>query len=83
MADYTSGFNVYQDISLDPCFAVMFGLTEGDVRQALQVIFRDDAKVQEELEHMTTMFNGYRFSNESEVTVFNTSTAMEYLQVSK
>ncbi len=81
MADHTSGFNVYQDITLDPRFAGMFGLTESDVRQALQVIFRNE-KVQKELEHMTTMFNGYRFSNESEITVFNTTTAMEYLQVS-
>ncbi len=80
MADHTSGFNVYQDITLDPRFAGMFGLTESDVRQALQVIFRNE-KVQKELEHMT-MFNGYRFSKESEITVFNTTTAMEYLQVS-
>lgn len=82
MADHTSGFNVYQDITLDPRFAGMFGLTESDVRQALQVIFRKENKVQKELKHMTTMFNGYRFSNESEITVFNTTTAMEYLQVS-
>lgn len=61
----------------------MFGLTEADVRQALRITFpKNENMVQSELEKMTAMYNGYRFSADSDVTVFNTTTAMEYLQVS-
>ena len=83
MADHTSGFNVYQDITFDEEFSAMFGLTEADVRQALQTVLAgDNRRVTEELENMTAMYNGYWFSAKSNIAVFNTTTAMEYLQVS-
>jgi hypothetical protein len=46
MADHFSGFNTFQDITFDPRFAGMFGLTESDVRQALEAIFPDEKVVE-------------------------------------
>jgi hypothetical protein len=73
---------IFQDISFHEDFAGVCGLTAADVRQALTIILPDDsARASKELNKMKEHFCGYRFSAQSDVTVFNTTTALFYLNV--
>jgi len=74
LADITSGYNVVEDISLDPRYADLCGFHEDEVREVLEqvVTARDPAedqphraKVDEALDLMRTFYNGYNFSLEA------------------
>ena len=85
MDDVTSGFNIGSNISLDPRFDQMLGFTEAEVRQLLEM-YRDhgafDQEVEAALDVMREWYNGYRFSEEAEVDIYNTDMVLYYLKYS-
>ena len=82
MTDQTSGFNITTDLSFSKRFTNLAGLTTADVRQALEVVTENQpAAVEHHLSVMTRLFNGYCFDRRTP-SLFNTSTALSYLQVS-
>ena len=83
MDDVTSGFNIGTNISLEPKFDQMLGFTEEEVRQLLEM-YRDHGAFNQEVEAaldvMREWYNGYRFSEEAEVDIYNTDMVLYYLK---
>ena len=83
MDDVTSGFNIGTNISLEPRFDQMLGFTEAEVRELLE-LYRDhgafDQEVEATLDVMREWYNGYRFSEEAEVDIYNTDMVLYYLK---
>ena len=83
MDDLTSGFNVGANLSLRPEFNEMLGFTEREVRNLLET-YRDlgvfDQDVDAALDTMREWYDGYRFSEEAEGTVYNTDMVLHYLK---
>ena len=83
MDDVTSGFNIGTNISLDPRFDQMLGFTEEEVRELLE-LYRNhgvfDQEVEAALDVMREWYNGYRFSEEAEVDIYNTDMVLYYLK---
>lgn len=79
----TSGFNIAENITFNPNFAAMFGFTEDELR-ALICKTIDLSKVEKSIDEiiatMKDIYNGYRCSNESPVTVYNPSMCLYYLK---
>ncbi len=80
----TSGFSIAVNYSADEVFAETFGLTENELRR----VIRDTVDVEkfgstEEVlfARMKELYNGYRFSPDSEKSVFHAAMCMEYLRV--
>ena len=83
--DVTSGFNIGDNISLDPHFNEMTGFTEAEVRRVLER-YRDVGAfaqdVEEALDVMREWYDGYRFARASETTLYNTDMVLYYLKES-
>ena len=80
--DVTSGFNIGDNISLDPHFNEMAGFTEAEVRGVLER-YRDVGAfaqdVDEALDIMREWYDGYRFARASRTTLYNTDMVLYYL----
>jgi hypothetical protein len=84
MSDLISGANDQENISFSPDFSTLCGLTRSDVLAALRVICSNEEEVQKHLSELVYYANGYHFCRQRKVElVFNTQTALSYLQVSK
>ena len=81
----TSGFNIGENVSLDPRFNELLGFTEAEVREVLERyrglgVFRQD--VDEALGIMREWYDGYRFSEDADTTLYNTGMVLYYLKQS-
>jgi len=84
LSGLTSGANDHENISFSPQFSTICGLTRSDVLGALEVICNNEKEVQKCLRELEHHANGYHFCQQRSVErVFNTQTALSYLQVSK
>ena len=84
LSDLTSGSNDRQNVIFHSKYSTLCGLTRSDVLEALKVICNDKEEVQNHLVELGFYTNGYHFCEERRVEpVFNTQTALSYLQVSK
>jgi len=84
LSNITSGFNKQENLSFSPQYSTIYGLTQSDILGALKAICNDEKEVQEHLEELKFYANGYHFYDERIVEpVFNTHSALLYLQVSK
>jgi hypothetical protein len=82
--DVISGGNDHENISFSPQISAICGLTQSDVLEALRIIYNSKEEVQKHFEELKQHANGYHFCDERKVDpVFNTQTALSYLQVSK
>ncbi|KAF8533195.1 hypothetical protein BDD12DRAFT_984581 [Trichophaea hybrida] len=71
---------ISRHVSFEQDFSTVCGLSQSDVLAALKLVYNDEEKVQQCLEELTYYANGYHFCSERTVpTVFNTETAMWYL----
>jgi len=77
------GFNIGQNISFEPRFATVCGLTKDDVVATLRLFCKgDEEKVQKHLVELQKYANGYHFCDKESVPkVFNPETVMWYLDV--
>ena len=80
--DVTSGFNIADNISLEPRFNELLGFTEPEVRGLLEM-YRDlgvfDQNVDTALDTMRAWYDGYRFSRRAATSVYNTDMVLYYL----
>ena len=84
LSDLISGANEQQNRSFDPRLSIICGLTRSDVLGALRAICNNEEEVQNHLKKLEFYTNGYHFCKDRRVElVFNTQTALSYLQVSK
>ena len=84
LSDLLSGANNLENISFSPWISTICGLTRSDVQGALRVICDNEEEAQKHLRELEHHANGYHFCQEQSVEpVFNTQTALSYLQVSK
>jgi hypothetical protein len=84
LGDLISGANDQENITFSPRISTICGLTQSDVLEALRIICSDGEEVQKHFKKLQYYANGYHFCDERRVDpVFNTQTALSYLQVSK
>jgi hypothetical protein len=84
LGDLISGANDQENITFSPRTSTICGLTRSDVLGALKAICNDEEEVQKHLRELEYYTNGYHFCQERSVErVFNTQTALSYLEVSK
>jgi Predicted AAA-ATPase len=84
LSDLISGANDLENISFSPRMSTICGLTRPDVLGALRVICNNEEEVQKHFKELQHYTNGYRFCQQRYVEpVFNTQTALSYLEVSK
>lgn len=73
--DITSGFNIVKNITLDDDVHAMCGFTEAEVRDMLDhvaaVCELSPAHTDEAMMMMRTFYNGYRFSMDEDVRLYN------------
>lgn len=91
LAGINSGFNVSMNVSFLEKFSGVCGLTQADIRAALEVVCKDkemaeeqaQIKVEKCLAELTKYAKGFQFCNYREVEpMFNTNTCLGYLEVS-
>lgn len=78
----TSGFNIAKNLSASPMCAAVFGFTHDELRGLIPQIVdveRYGHSVDQIFDRMKVLYDGYRFSAKSDVTVFNSSMCLYYL----
>lgn len=78
----TSGFNLATNITHDAEFVGMMGFTDEELRRLIPQIVDLDRyghSVDEIIDRMKVLYDGYRFCPESDVTVLNSSMCLYYL----
>jgi hypothetical protein len=81
--DVTSGFNIGDNISIDESFNEMMGFREKEVIELIEY-YRKAGKIRHEtpylLDIMSRWYNNYRFSKESDISLFNSTLVMYFLK---
>ena len=84
MSDITSGMNICDNIYLDKAFNALCGFTEAEtlnlVEQAIQHCGLDISQYDHLMEMMRTWYNGYMFSPESSIRVYNPTLVLYFLK---
>ncbi len=81
--ELSSGFNITSDMTVDPRFNEMLGFSQEEVKGLLDKV--DDARYadkskEEVLQDMIHYYNGYRFYDEAEKTLFNSDMVLYFLE---
>ena len=84
LSDMTSGYNVVEDISADPDYHDLCGLSEAELRAALDAVATlhglDADQANTALELMRDFYNGYRFTVPREERIYNPTLALYFLK---
>ena len=84
MSDITSGYNIAEDIYLEPIFNEMCGFTHSEMAQAVNSAAAecqlDEGRVAEALDMVRTWYNGYKFAPEARDLVYNPTLAIFFLK---
>lgn len=78
----TSGFNITKNLTMSPSFASITGFTNEELRKLISEIVdinRYGHTIDEIFDRMKVLYDGYRFSPDSKITVFNSSMCLYYL----
>ncbi len=82
--DLTSGFNIAEDVSLEPILASLCGFRENEIRDLLESIAAEKSLAPEAVDRsiniMRTWYNGYRFARNVEELVCNPTNAIYFLK---
>jgi len=75
--DLTSGANIFQNISNEHALNSMMGVTQEELEELVGYYKLSEYENKDELlANMKEFYNGYRFNNEAEETVYNTGMIM-------
>ncbi len=81
--ELSSGFNILSDMTTDARFNEMLGFTNEEVKSLMNRIseerYRDKSR-EDVLQDMIHYYNGYRFSDEASVKVFNSDMVLYFLE---
>jgi hypothetical protein len=82
--DLTSGFNIVENISLEPDLHAMCGFTEAEVTEMLshvaEVCHLTSQQTDEALLLLRTFYNGYRFSLIEDIRLYNPTLTFYFLK---
>jgi len=73
--DLTSGFNISNNMSLEPRYNEILGLTRGEVEWVMEQIQLDKSLITVDMEEM---YDGYLFNENSENKLFNSTMILYY-----
>ena len=76
----TSGFNITTQITNNPLFTSMCGLTEEEVLQAIEMAGITGKEKEKTFNKMKENYDGYRFNKFDDRHLFNTTLVMYYLR---
>jgi hypothetical protein len=84
LSDITSGYNIAEDIYLNPQFNTLCGFREEEFQSALSTIADhcqfDKNQVAPTLNMMRTWYNGYRFAADAREPVYNPTLALYFMK---
>ena len=82
LSDITSGYNVGENIYLEPAFNDLCGFTEAEIAAVLARLAGEGAawSPAEALDTMRTFYNGYRFSETARESVYNPTLTLYFLK---
>ncbi len=82
MSDMTSGYNVGENIYLEPVFNDLCGFTEGEIGVVLGRMAGEGGawSAAQALETMRTFYNGYRFSAKARESLYNPTLSLYFLK---
>ncbi|MFH0996954.1 MAG: AAA family ATPase [Pseudomonadota bacterium] len=85
LSDITSGYNIAENIYLNPAFNTLCGFKESEVQTALSDIVLscklDNREMIDALDTMRTWYNGYQFATTSKELVYNPTLALYFLKI--
>lgn len=76
----TSGFNITTKLTNNPLFTAMCGLTEMEVKQAIEMAGIEGEEKEKTFNKMKENYDGYRFNKFDDSHLFNTTLVMYYLR---
>ena len=83
MSDITSGFNIAQNIYLNPKFHSLCGFSEEEILPALSQIYHECGlpldRIDETLSRMRIYYDGYRFNLRTNARVYNSTSVLYFL----
>ena len=85
MDDVTSGFNIGDNITLEPAFNDMFGFTEEEVLTVLRYYAEHQQfplDINHSMQLMKKWYNGYQFSKDADKCLFNTDMVLYFVNKS-
>jgi len=84
MSDITSGYNIGENICLDPDFNDLCGFTEAEITGTIQAIAEacelKTPAVEEAVGMMRTYYNGYAFARDASAVVYNPTLAIYFFK---
>ncbi|CAK0747670.1 AAA-ATPase-like protein [Gammaproteobacteria bacterium] len=82
MSDMTSGYNVAENIYLEPTFNDLCGFTEAEIEAVLNRMAEPGVawSAPQALDTMRTFYNGYRFSEDAEESIYNPTLSLYFLK---
>ena len=82
LSDMTSGYNVGENIYLEPAFNDLCGFTEAEIAAVLARLAEAGVawSPAEALDTMRTFYNGYRFSETAQESVYNPTLTLYFLK---
>lgn len=84
MSDITSGYNIAENIYLNPEFNAICGFTQPEMENAVKTVITEcDLNTEvfsEAIEMMRTYYNGYRFAPDADEFVYNPTLAIYFLK---
>jgi hypothetical protein len=82
LSDMTSGYNVGENIYLEPAFNDLCGFTEAELAAVLARMTEEGGawSAVEALETMRTFYNGYRFSARARESLYNPTLSLYFLK---
>ncbi len=82
LSDMTSGYNVAENIYLEAEFNDLCGFSETEISVLLTRLSREDVawSASEALDTMRTFYNGYRFSDLADTSVYNPTLSLYFLK---
>ena len=84
MSDITSGYNIAEDIYLEPAFNEICGLTHSEIAGAVKSIAEEcgsgKESIDETLDMIRSWYDGYKFAPEAEEAVYNPTMAIYFLK---
>ncbi len=79
----TSGFNILKHLSHHPAYESMMGFSEQEVRDLLRLVLENPDREKEVMHEMREWYNGYKFHEESQQTIYNSDMVLYYLDYFK
>ena len=84
LSDITSGYNIAENIYLNPIFNTLCGFEESEVQTALSDIVQScklaESEMIDALDTMRTWYNGYQFSATAKELVYNPTLALYFMK---